>query len=249
MEMTKGQKKSRGSRGAVARSAGSRFDRLPVTGTFVVQREISGSVLRGRLSFSAGVKLRGSDDREAIVISGDTGRLGDAMERVAMLLPEVLKRQRGKLSRERIERLIEAIEPDDPMDLIERLIDEDNATLRLRFVEEVPCLTSEKIHAMAGHKGRNRGQTASAWKRNRRVFSVPFRNRQLYPVFQFADGKPKPIIKEILSVLPEGMSPWQNAFWFVSGNGWLDGVAPQDALDDGNAVLEAARMEAREVVG
>ena len=249
MKMTKRKKVSRGSRGAAARSAGSRFDRLPATGTFVVQREISGSVLSGRLSFSAGAKLHGFDDRDAIVISGDTGRLGDAMERVVMLLPEVLKRQREKLSQERIKKLIEAIEPDDPMDSIERSIDEDNATLRLRFVEEVPCLTSEKIHAMAGHKGRNRGQTASAWKRSRRVFSVPFRNRQLYPAFQFADGKPKPIIKETLSVLPEGMSPWQTAFWFVSGNGWLDGATPKDALDDGNAVLEAARMEAREVVG
>lgn len=249
MKMTRRQKASRSSRGAAAKSSGSSSDRLPASGTFVVQREISGEVLRGRLSFSAGSKFRGSYDREAIVISGDIDRLGDAMERVVMLLPEVLKRRREKLSRERIEKLIEAIEPDDPMDPIERLIDEDNATLRLRFAEEVPCLTSEKIHAMAGHKGRNRGQTASAWKRNRRVFSVPFRNRQLYPAFQFADGKPRPIIKEILSALPEGMSPWQTAFWFVTGSGWLDGVAPKDALDDGNAVLEAARMEASEVVG
>ena len=57
---------------------------------------------------------------------------------------------------------------------------------------------------------------------------------------QFADGNPLPVIKEVLKRLPDGMTPWQIAFWFQSGNGWLDGRSPEEALGDEDAVLNAA---------
>jgi hypothetical protein len=249
MAMGKRKKLVSDSNGRSSAAGGRESVRSPAKGTFVVQRRVSDDVLRGRLSFTAGPKAPGPGDRDVIVMSGEDPRLADAMERMASLLPEALKRRRGVLSEERIEKIIEAIEPDDPMDLVERRLDEENATLRLRFVGEIPCLTSEQIHKLAGHGGLNPSQTASAWKRSGRIFSVPFRNRQLYPAFEFADGEPKPVIKKILAALPANMTAWQTAFWFVTGNGWLDGAAPKDVLGDEYSVLEAARMEAREVVG
>lgn len=249
--MTTGKQKRSVSDSDGHSSAAARRGSAPslAKGTFVVQREISDEVLRGRLSFASGPKESDPGGREVIVISGNDPRLADAMERMPSILRTIFRRRRGKLSEARIEKIIEAIEPNDPMDLIERRIDEGNAALRLRFVEEIPCLTSGQIHKLAGHGGLNPSQTASAWKRQDRVFSVPFRNRQLYPAFEFAEGLPRPIIKKILSALPADMTAWQTAFWFVTGNGWLDGVVPKDALDDENGVLEAARMEAREIVG
>ena len=46
----------------------------------------------------------------------------------------------------------------------------------------------------------------------RRVFAVLDGEKDLFPAFQFADGKPLPIIQKILEVLPDYLSPWQTAF-------------------------------------
>ncbi|MGO6901597.1 hypothetical protein ACCS96_14410, partial [Rhizobium ruizarguesonis] len=61
--------------------------------------------------------------------------------------------------------------------------------------------------------------------------------------------RPHPAIKKALVALPENLSPWQRAFWFVSTNGWLDDKAPMDALDDIDAVAAAAARERQEVIG
>ena len=63
---------------------------------------------------------------------------------------------------------------------------------------------------------------------------------QVFPRFQFADGYPLLLIKEMLKRLPGDMTPWQIAFWFRSGNGWLDGRSPEEVLGDGDGVLNAA---------
>lgn len=117
----------------------------------------------------------------------------------------------------------------------ERRLEQENAALRTRFLADVPCLTAMDLHRMGGHRVQ--------------AFSVPARGRELYPAFQFADGRPRPIIAEILETLPNGMTPWQVAFWFVAGNGWLGGASPAESLDDRKAVLAAAARERRDVIG
>jgi hypothetical protein len=67
--------------------------------------------------------------------------------------------------------------------------------------------------------------------------------------FQFADGRPRAAIRRVLRALPEGMTPWQVAFWFASGNGWLEGAAPQDRLDEVEAVTAAAERMRHPAVG
>ena len=71
----------------------------------------------------------------------------------------------------------------------------------------------------------------------------------LFPAFQFADGKPLPIIKKILEALPEDMSPWQTAFWFKSSNGWLGGKTPQECLKNESKVIDAAEQLALPMIG
>ena len=87
---------------------------------------------------------------------------------------------------------------------------------------------------------RNPSEPASRWKREKRVFAVRAGRSQLYPRFQFADGNPLPVIKDVLRRLPEDMTPWQVALWFWSGNGWLDGKSPEEALSDEAGVQNAA---------
>ena len=46
------------------------------------------------------------------------------------------------------------------------------------------------------------------------------------------------------------MSPWQIAFWFASGNGWIENdAAPQDALHEFDGVLAAAADLASDDLG
>ena len=57
------------------------------------------------------------------------------------------------------------------------------------------------------------------------------------------------MIAKTLATLPRGTTPWQIAFWFVSANGWLEGDAPKDRLDDVEDVAAAATHEGEEVMG
>lgn len=69
-----------------------------------------------------------------------------------------------------------------------------------------------------------------------------------YPTFQFADGKVRPIVVELLGIFERHRSPWQTAFWFISANGWLDGSTPAHSLDDTAAVTAAAIHEVNALV-
>ena len=105
------------------------------------------------------------------------------------------------------------------------------------------------MRAASGLKPRNRSEPTSRWKREGRLFAVRRAGVDLYPSFQFADGAPLPVIKDVLAALPGHMTGWQIAMWFGSGNGWLDGAEPQDRLSDPDAVVDAARKLADSAVG
>lgn len=81
------------------------------------------------------------------------------------------------------------------------------------------------------------------------MFSVPYEGQERYPAFQFSDGKPLPVIRDVLAILPHTMTPWEIAFWFVSSNSWLGGPAPRDHLDDAAAIITAAGHENDEIAG
>ena len=114
----------------------------------------------------------------------------------------------------------------------------------------MPTFTAADIHKLM-HSSllNNPSEPASRWRREKRVFAVRKGRAQLYPRFQFADGQPLPVIKQVLKRLPAGMTPWQIAFWFRSGNGWLDGRSPEEALGDEDHVLNAADRLCDSVVG
>jgi hypothetical protein len=126
----------------------------------------------------------------------------------------------------------------------------DNLAIRDRFIAEIPCLTSVDVGRNAGHRAGNQYATAARWKKSGSVLSVSHRGTEFFPAFQFRDdGQPHPVVKKVLSALPEAFSNWQRALWFASTNGWLDGKAPMDSLDEPDAVIAAARRESEELVG
>ena len=116
-----------------------------------------------------------------------------------------------------------------------------NLALRKQYLDETPTLTALEIHDMSGLLSRNRSEPASRWKKEGKAFAVRVGRRDLYPAFQFEDGVPRPVLQGVLAALPGTMTAWQTAFWFASGNGWLDGDEPQHRLSDAEQVVEAAR--------
>ncbi len=71
----------------------------------------------------------------------------------------------------------------------------------------------------------------------------------LYPAFQFIDGKPRPVIEKILTELGDEFTAWQIAFWFASGNVHLDEEEPRDSLDQIEDVVLAAKRLAEPIIG
>jgi len=165
---------------------------------------------------------------------------------VQLALPEA----RRRASEETIGRLVDAlVETHDPLASVNADIDAANAAAQVRFMNNFLTYSAEEVTKNAGSSAKNVSQTASRWKSQGKIFSVLFQGRERFPGFQFKDGRPLPVIAEILATLPESMSPWERAFWFVSTNGWLDGASPRDCLKMPERVVGAARREREAIVG
>jgi hypothetical protein len=127
-----------------------------------------------------------------------------------------------------------------------------NAQARSALLEEFGALTSAQVADLAGSGARNASALASRWRREGRLVAVEHHGTVYFPAFQFDDdGKPKPAVAEVLEQLGTAdLSAWQQALWFTTANGWLDGRRPVDVLDESSGAVVAAASEAvREPVG
>ena len=117
-------------------------------------------------------------------------------------------------------------------------IEQENEEMRATYLQTTELYTAKDIQG-----------PSTKWKREGRVFAVHDGEKDLFPAFQFADGKPLPVIKKILEALPDYLSPWQTAFWFESGNGWLGGKTPRECLKNESKVIDAAEQLAKPTIG
>jgi hypothetical protein len=172
-----------------------------------------------------------------------------AISAVVERVPEIVRARQEKLSQENIDLLVDAYLKSAPTAPARHQIEMDNARERARFVEEFPCYSSREVAELAGHEAANASATATRWKKARRIVGLPWKGSDLYPAFQFREGRPRPIIGRLLETLPERMSPWQIAFWLTSSNGWLGGATPLERLDDEADLIEAAAHESEALGG
>ena len=135
------------------------------------------------------------------------------------------------------------------LDSFDRELAADNAVLRAEYPKSTKSLLAEEVHEMSQHTTHNKSEPASRWMREGRIFTARHKNLDRYPAFQFRDGLPHPAIARVLDALPNDMSPWETALWFVSPNGWLGNAAPKDTLNDEKAILLAAKRFGEETIG
>ncbi|WP_175980747.1 hypothetical protein [Burkholderia sp. BCC1630] len=111
-------------------------------------------------------------------------------------------------------------------------------------------LTAEQVNELQTAPPANKAQPANDWKRRGRIYSVSLDGKDYFAAYQFDEMcQPLPVIKEILAALGEVSDTWRIAAWFHFPSGWITGtgahkgqaVAPKDALDRHDAVVDAAR--------
>ena len=212
--------------------------------------------MRGFIEVEQGSGTKGDtsgntmEGQHSLVIRIDPGQepLERAYRDLAERLPDLMKAQQGRLADRQITALLDAFAPAS-LDEAHRVLVMDNVVARQGFLRDFPCLTSKEVAVHSGHTAKNLSMAASRWRQAGKIFSIPARGEDLFPAFQFQDGQPHRTVALALAELPKRKSPWQVAFWFVSNNGWLDGAAPMDRLDDTEAVVTAARREAEDIVG
>lgn len=178
--------------------------------------------------------------------------LSEAGKESVRTFADALIRVSGTVEESRLEaaigKLAEVLLPDELEDA-RGVFAADSLELRDRFVRELPQLSSVDISKQSGSSAKNGYATAARWKKNGDIFSVQHRGAEYFPAFQFQDGRPHPTIRKIVAALPQSMTAWQKALWFVSSNGWLEDAAPVDLLDDSAALMVAAKREHEEVMG
>ena len=188
--------------------------------------------------------------RRWVLIGAGSGPEAAAIRATVTMAGRIVALRRTKMTERNIEALVDLYLQDEERADVDRELEQDNAELRACYLREVPTYTAADIHKlMHGSQLSNPSEPASRWKREKRVFAVPVGRARLFPRLQFADGYPLTVIKEVLERLPDGMTPWQIAFWFQSGNGWLDGRSPEEALGDADAVLNAAERLREPAIG
>ena len=204
------------------------------------QTNLTGRELLEAVHAAAG-ELVGS--AKVFIVHGSDPALAEVLASMMEHLPKIVASRRQALSERNIEALVDIFLSADPLAAAMPNIESDNAGAQAAFLERWPVLTAEAVAAGAAHISTNRSATASRWKKARRIFGVRVSGRETYPAFQFQEGRPRPIIGNILSALPEEMTGWQTALWFCSPNGWLDGKIPLEKLGHQSAVVAAAEHE------
>jgi len=133
------------------------------------------------------------------------------------------------------------------LEMVQRL-----AIRHARILNEFGYFTSEQLADANGSQASNRLALADNWRKRRQVFAVPHpdkaaRERDIYPAFQFDNGKPIKAVQEILNAFDGRKAPWKLALWFTSNNGALPGSArPVDLLaSDPQTVVQAAWHDAQ----
>lgn len=146
--------------------------------------------------------------------------------------------------------LIEAMLPAEPPSAAAVLQARRNAAAREALLREFGAPSSAEVAELAGSKAKNKAAMAHRWKQEGRLFSVTDRGTVGFPAFQLdSQGRPRPVIAEILRAFAGKSSDWELALWFLGSCGWLGGRRPVDLLEsEPQAVAEAARSEAADLV-
>jgi hypothetical protein len=135
---------------------------------------------------------------------------------------------------------------EEAMAAIRRQMEADTRAVHAEILRDVPMWSANDLESAARASDIS---THTGWIEalvaERQIFCIESSGMVLYPAFQFTpDGRPKPLVAEILKLLMPIYSPWDVACWFWGSTGWLGGRSPFEVMDSAPAlVLHAAEQE------
>ena len=134
------------------------------------------------------------------------------------------------------------------MSTVDEIIEQDNAELRKKYLTEFRCYTADEIRGLASSDSNDTHDYASVWENQNKIFSVSNDGVDVFPSFQFQDGKPLEIIEYLLAQMPDDMGNWQIAYWFSFGNSYIeDERAPKDSFDLKDDLAAAVKALSEEI--
>jgi hypothetical protein len=174
----------------------------------------------------------------------------------AALISDVLAVLKSHLDdgREALERVLQALLPTERLTMSSAVLEQvnRNAVAHAELAEEFGLLSSTQVAELAKSKSvaSNPAALANRWRKEQKVFTVDVDGAQRFPGFQFgANGRPQPVIAQVLAAVGERLTGWELALWFTGSNDWLGGERPVDVLDsDPELVVEAAAHLAAEIL-
>lgn len=181
-----------------------------------------------------------------MLIAASSAAEAATMTKTVRTVAKIAAERRKAITEKNIESLLDLYLEGEQRAEVDEELERDNAELRADYIKNTECYSAMQIRLLLNQNApKNPSEPASRWKREKRIFALSHGNSDLFPAFQFSDGAPLASMKKVLAALPKNLTPWQIAFWFASGNGWLNGATPELSLADGNSVIEAAmRLEA-----
>lgn len=123
------------------------------------------------------------------------------------------------------------------------------AKARAAMLAEFGYFTREQLASRS--RAKNPAGIVDTWRKRNKVFAVNLpeagpKDSDVYLKFQFHEGKPLPVVADVIDAFAGRRSGWSLAHWFVAGNGTLEGSSrPVDLLTTSpDAVVAAARFDA-----
>lgn len=129
---------------------------------------------------------------------------------------------------------------------------ERNAVAKQALADEFGVFSSAQVARNAGSRASDVAALASRWRNLGEIFAVDVEGGARFPGFQFGDdGRPLPVIADVVAALGSVFAGWELALWFTGGSASLEGMRPVDVMtgtsDDVAAVVETARAVAVEL--
>ncbi|NML15962.1 hypothetical protein [Azohydromonas caseinilytica] len=201
---------------------------------------------------SAGVPAAAGPAPRAYRIEVADQSLSPVLEAVVPVLGRLLQEKTAQVRARKLEQLVELMTTQMVVPSpVEVQMAGRIAVRHAELLNEFGFATAEQLADMNQSRAANRHALADNWKKRRQVFAVRHRDeagrtREVYPLFQFRDGRPLKAVQPVIEAFGEGKDPWKLALWFTSNNGWLPQQArPVDLLDTApESVVEAAHRDA-----
>lgn len=147
-----------------------------------------------------------------------------------------------QVQRQRIDQLVKLFVREPIMSDVETDYILGNVKSRLKYLKNTEFVTiNDSLLGTTPPKGFPLERLLK-WEEDKKIFAVWVDQNKFFPAFQFAKTKPKPIIERVIQLLPDYMHGWLIGYWFSGGNGWLNGVAPKELLQQEEKVLHAAKQ-------